>query len=158
MLLGRPASLSARSAARANSPSPLSRADAPASFHPALATWRPYAGVVDAAARPTGLTWSGRHPAHLDAPLCPLPAPSPSPLASAAAATAAAPLLAKLRRSPPAALVARSLRQSHRRVRLRRGKPLRKLLAFFNTDSKWIYRKCFLENDLNGIKSISCDP
>jgi len=126
-LLGRPASLSARSGARPNSASSLSCADAPASLHPAVATWRPYAGVVDAAARPTGLTRSGRHPAPPDAPLYPLPAPSPSPLTSIAAATATAPLLAELHRSPPAALVARSLRQSHRRVHLRRGKPLHTL-------------------------------
>ena len=127
-LLGRPASLSARSAARPNSPSPLPRADAPASLHSAPATWRPYAGVVDAAAQPTGLTRSGRHPAPPDAPFCPLPAPSPSPLTSAAAAaTTAAPLLAELRRSPPATLVSHSPRQDHRRARLRRGKPLRTL-------------------------------
>ena len=126
--MGRPASLSARSAAWPISPSPLPRTDAPASLHPALATWWPYAGVVDAAARPTGLTRSGRHPAPPDAPFCPLPAPSPSPLTSAAAAaTAVAPLLAELRRSPPAASVSRSPCQGRRCVRLRRGKPLRTL-------------------------------
>ena len=55
------------------------------------------------------------------------PAPSRSPLTSAAETTVVAPLPAELRRSPQAALVARSLCQDHRRVRLRRGKPLRTL-------------------------------
>ena len=32
---------------------------------------------------------------------------------------------------------------------------IRVVLAFFNTDLKRIYKKCFLENDLNGIKSVS---
>ena len=84
---------------------------------------------MDAAAWPIGLTRSGRHPAPPDAPFYPLPAPSPSPLASAAAAaaTAVAPLLAELRRSPPAAPVSHSPRRDHRRARLRRGKPLRML-------------------------------
>jgi len=31
-------------------------------------------------------------------------------------------------------------------------------LAFFIKDLKWFFRKCFAENDLNGIKSISSDP
>ena len=61
-------------------------------------------------------------------PFCPLPAPSPPLFASAgAAAAAAAPLLAELRRSPPAKPVAHSLRQNHRCTRLPRGKPLRTL-------------------------------
>ena len=110
------------SAAWPSSPAPLPRADASASLHPALATWRPYAqprGVVDTVGTP---------PRASRRPLCPLPAPSPSPLASAAAAaTAAAPLLAQLRHSPPAMSVSHCPRQGQRRVRLRRGKPLRTL-------------------------------
>ena len=86
-LLGWPSSLSAHPAARPSLPSPLPRADTPTSLHPAPATWRPYAGVVDAAARPTGLSRSGRHPASPDPPFCSLPAPSPSPLTSASSSS-----------------------------------------------------------------------
>ena len=127
-VLGQPASLSAHPAPRPGLPSALPRADAPASLHPVAIRRR-----RGRAARPTPvgtrrLIPVGTPPRDPDAPFCPPSTPSPSPLASAAAAaTAVAPLSAELRRSPQAALVARSLRQDHRRVRHRRGKPLRAL-------------------------------
>ena len=60
--VGPTASLSARSPARPTPPPPLPCADAPALLHPTLATWWPYVGDVAAAARPTGITRSGRRP------------------------------------------------------------------------------------------------
>ena len=65
------------------------RADAPASLHPAPATWRPYEGDVAAAARPTGITWSR-----------PIPSPLPLLLHSRAAAAAAVLRLAPLAAQP----------------------------------------------------------
>ena len=69
-------------------PSTLSRARAPDSLHPAPATWRPYAGVVDAP-RPTGLPRSGWQPAPQRAIMSPRFSLFFLPVRSAAPAVAA---------------------------------------------------------------------
>ena len=114
-------------AVRPGLPSPLPRADArltpPGAGHMAAVRRR-----CGRAARPTGLPRSGRHPVTPGAILSP---PLPLLLCSRAQPQQQQPprrhCRSKLRHSPQAALVNRSLRQDHRRVRLRRGKPLRAL-------------------------------
>ena len=129
-LLGRPASLSAQPSRAARPPlSSLPRADArlapPGAGHVAAvrrrrgrAAGRPTYPSRDSTPRP-------------EPPFYPLPLSLFfSPLARTAAVAAAPPrrhCRPALRRSPQAALVALSLRQDHRRARLRRGKPLRTL-------------------------------
>ena len=110
-------------------PPPLSRARTPASSEPATATWRPYAGVVDAP-RPTGFTWSGRRP---ELPGCSirsvarasLPSPSARERNRSRRSSAAAPSPEQLRCSPPATPVPQPRRQNHQRTCRRRGKLLR---------------------------------
>ena len=113
-------------------PHPLSPARvAPASLHPAPATWRPYAGVMDAS-RPTGLTWSGRRPEPLGRSTRSVARASLSPSSTrernrSRRSSAAAPSPEKLRCSPPATPVPQTRRQNHQRARRRRGKLLRTL-------------------------------
>ena len=125
-LLGRPASLSARSHARPTvSPPPRVRAR-PALLDPTLATWRPYVGDVATTAR-LRLAWPGRDATPLpQAPPFSL-SPPPSPAATPTPSSAVATLLAELRRSPPAVSTGHLACQAHRCVRHRRGKPLRTL-------------------------------
>jgi len=126
-LLGRPASLSAHPSRAARPPLP-----SPARGHsPRSTRRRPRGGRTPASwtpARPTGLPRSGRQPVPPDAILSP---PLPLLLRSRAQPQQQQPprrhCRPKLRRSPQAALVVCSLSQDHRRVRLRRGKPLRAL-------------------------------
>jgi len=103
---------------------PLSRARTPASSQPAMATWRPYAGVVDAP-RPTGFTWSRR--SIRSVARASLPPPSARERNRSHRSSAAAPSPEQLRCSPPATPVPQHRRQNHQRTRHRRGKLLRTL-------------------------------
>ena len=118
------------SPARQRGPLPLpslSRARCP----PRSTRRRPLGGRTPAldAPRPTGLTWSERHPARRRAILSPRSSLSSSSAHAhrSSSSSAAAPSPEKLRCSPPATPVPQPRCQDHQRTRRRRGKPLRTL-------------------------------
>ena len=131
--LGQPASLSAQPGSVSQFPLPSLPRAAPASLHSAPATWRPYAGVVDAP-RPTGLPRSGRHPmpqrAILSPPLLSLFSSSvressssrggAPPCAIGTAAQLPTPA-ARARLNPPPAQPRRALPRAHALGRPRQG-------------------------------------